>query len=290
VHGAGYSPRLAEHYLVPMGSALWSVPRRRVLEMPAAFFIEFFQNHGMLSIDDRPPWRVVAGGSARYVEALVRPFRDRIRTGAPVAKVSRRPDHVLVEGERFDHVVLACHADQALDLLRDPSAAERRILGALPYQENDVVLHTDTECLPRRRRAWGAWNYRLSGSDDDPATVTYNMNILQSLSTPETYCVSLNATDRIDPARVLYRARYRHPVYSMEGVAAQARHAEISGNRTHYCGAYWGFGFHEDGVRSGARVAETLGVDVSRALGAAVRSVAGGSIGGLGPPPAAVGT
>jgi len=267
VASAGYSRGLTEHYLLPMGSALWSVPRNQVLEMSAAFFIRFFENHGMLTVDDRPLWRVVTGGSDRYVERLVAPFRDRIRTGSPVRRVVRRRDPqgreegADVDGEAFDHVVFACHSDQALGILDDPSDAEQRILGAMPYQANEIVLHTDDSVLPRRRRAWGSWNYHLRGEDDAPATVTYNMNLLQTLEVPRTYCVTLNASELIDPAKVLYRTTYHHPVYTRDGFAAQARHAEISGqSRTHFCGAYWGYGFHEDGTRSGVRVAEAFGV------------------------------
>ena len=259
---AAFTPRLAEHYLTPMGSALWSVPRSTVLDMPAAFFVRFFEQHGMLQVDGRPSWRVVQGGSRRYVDALVAPFRDRIRLNTPVREVLRFPDHVRVDGEPFDHVVLACHSDQALKLLADPSPAEREILGALPYQANDVVLHTDASVLPRRRAAWAAWNYALAGTGDAPASVTYHMNELQSIVDPRTFCVTLNPTAAIDPARVLYQTRYDHPVYSLAGMRAQERRAEISGAaRTHYCGAYWGFGFHEDGVRSGLDVARGLGVD-----------------------------
>jgi predicted NAD/FAD-binding protein len=267
VASAGYSRGLTEHYLLPMGSALWSVPRDQVLEMSAAFFIRFFENHGMLTVDDRPLWRVVTGGSDRYVERLVAPFRDRIRTGSPVRRVVRRRDPqgreegADVDGEAFDHVVFACHSDQALGILGDPSDAEQRILGAMPYQANEIVLHTDDSVLPRRRRAWGSWNYHVRGEDDAPATVTYNMNLLQTLEVPRTYCVTLNASELIDPAKVLYRTTYHHPVYTRDGFAAQARHAEISGqDRTHFCGAYWGYGFHEDGTRSGVRVAEAFGV------------------------------
>lgn len=261
VRGGGYSAALSELYLQPMGSALWSVPREQVLEMPAAFFVGFFENHGMLTVDDRPEWRVVTGGSNAYLEPLMKPFRHRIRTATPVSSVSRADDHVVVEGERFDEVVFACHSDQALAALADASPLERELLGALPYQANDVVLHTDDRVLPRRRRAWGSWNYHVRGDDEGPATVTYNMNMLQTLAASRTYCVTLNATETIEPSSILYRTTFHHPVYTKAGFAAQARHGEISGaNRTHYCGAYWGFGFHEDGVRSGVRVAEHFGV------------------------------
>ena len=254
------SPRLAQHYLMPMGSALWSVPGGRVMEMPAEFFVRFFENHGMLTVNDQPEWRVVAGGSTRYVEALVAPFRDRIRMSAPVRHVERHHAHVTLDGETFDHVVFACHADQALSILGDPTRAEQEVLGALPFQPNDVVLHTDTTVLPQSRRAWASWNYRVGDDPGAPAAVTYNMNKLQTLSAPATYCVTLNATESIDPDTIVYRTRFDHPMYTLEGIAAQQRHAEISGwGHTHFCGAYWGFGFHEDGVRSAVKVAERFG-------------------------------
>ena len=254
------SPRLAQHYLMPMGSALWSVPGGRVMEMPAEFFVRFFENHGMLTVNDQPEWRVVAGGSTRYVEALVAPFRDRIRMSTPVRRVERHHAHVTLDGETFDHVVFACHADQALSILGDPTRAEQEVLGALPFQPNDVVLHTDTTVLPQSRRAWASWNYRVGDDPGAPAAVTYNMNKLQTLSAPATYCVTLNATESIDPDTIVYRTRFDHPMYTLEGIAAQQRHAEISGwGHTHFCGAYWGFGFHEDGVRSAVKVAERFG-------------------------------
>ena len=256
-----FSPRLAAHYLVPMGSALWSTPPSRVLEMPVEFFVRFFSQHGMLTVDDRPEWRVVSGGSHRYVQALVEPFRDRIRTSTPVRRVSRGADAVLVDGGTFDHVVFACHSDEALNVLADPTDDERAVLGALPYMDNDVVLHTDTGVHPKRRRAWGAWNYRIGTEERDAVLVTYDMNALQSLVPEGRFLVTLNGADHVNPNSILFRTTYRHPQYTMSGFAAQARHGEISGRgRTHFCGAYWGFGFHEDGVRSGVRVAERLGV------------------------------
>lgn len=254
-----YSDKFREQYLLPMGSALWSVPRARVLEMPALFFVRFFENHGMLTVNDRPQWRVVSGGSARYVEALIAPFRGRIATNSPVRRVERFMDRVELDGVAFDRVVLACHSDQALAMLADATSAEREVLGALPYQLNDAVLHTDVSVLPRARRAWGAWNYRISTDADTPATVTYDMNILQSLSARETYCVTLNDAGRIDPARVIGAVRYHHPMCTLAGAAAQERRGEISGaNRTHFCGAYWGNGFHEAGATSGLAVAQEV--------------------------------
>jgi len=222
------SPRLAEHYLMPMGSALWSIPGGRVLEMPAEFFVRFFENHGMLTVNNQPEWRVIEGGSARYVEALATPFRDRVRTSTPVRRVERHHAHVTVDGEAFDHVVFACHSDQALSILADPNRAEREVLAALPFQENDVVLHTDTSVLPRSKRAWASWNYKVGADPEAPATVTYNMNKLQTLDADPTYCVTLNDTESIDPETILYRTQLSHPMYTLEGMAAQKRHEEIS--------------------------------------------------------------
>lgn len=254
------SPAFRDHYLVPVGAALWSAPPRQVLSMPAAFFVRFFENHGMLTIDNRPAWRVIAGGSRQYVERLIAPFRDRLRCSTPVHRVERSADFVTVNGERFDQVVLACHSDQALAMLSDPTGPERDILGALPYQPNDVILHRDPSLLPRRRQLWGAWNYHAERADQ-PVAVTYLMNQLQTLTTKATWCVSLNAAERIDAATIVSRATMQHPVFTPAGIAAQARHREISGvNRTHYCGAYWGFGFHEDGVASAVAVGERFGV------------------------------
>ncbi len=257
VRRQGYSTAFVDNYLVPIGAAIWSQPPGRLLDMPAAFVVRFLDNHGMLSLGERPPWRTIAGGAIQYVNALVAGFRDRVRLGQPVRRVVRHDDHVMVDETPFDHVILACHADQALALLADPTPAEQAVLGALPYQANSVVVHTDTSLLPRRRRAWGGWNYHIRRDTNltAPVAITYNMNALQSLDAPETFCVTLNHEDAIDPARVLARLTYHHPVYTHAGTAAQARWNEISGERrTHYCGAYWGNGFHEDGVRSATAV------------------------------------
>jgi predicted NAD/FAD-binding protein len=257
-HG-GYSKLFRELYMRPMASALWSVPRAQVFDMPAMFVVRFFENHGMLTVNDRPQWRVVCGGSSRYVEALTAPFRDRIRVNSPVRRVTRFDDRVEVDGANFDRVVLACHSDQALAMLTDATVAERAVLGAMPYQVNEAVLHTDVSVLPRARAAWGAWNYRISDDVSAPATATYDMNILQSLAARETYCVTLNDDAGIDPARVIGRVRYHHPMFTLAGAAAQERRQEISGaNRSHFCGAYWGNGFHEAGATSGLAVAREI--------------------------------
>jgi uncharacterized protein len=254
--GRGYDARFIDDYLVPMGAAIWSTDPARMLAFPARFFVRFLHRHGMLSVNDRPKWRVVCGGSARYVERLVAPWRDRIRLNCPVERLQRTPAGVLVTArgagvERYDEVFLACHADQALRLLADPSPAERAVLGAMPYQRNEAILHTDASLLPRVRRAWAAWNYHVPARAQDGVALTYNMNILQRLRSRHTFCVTLNRSDLIDPSRVLAREIYHHPLFTPQSVAAQSRHAEISGVRhTHYCGAYWRYGFHEDGVAS----------------------------------------
>ena len=261
-----FSRPFIERVVVPQAAAVWSADPRQMSSFPARFLAEFFDNHGMLSLLGRPRWRVVRGGSARYVEALTRPFADRIRLGAPVTEIRRRDDHIELrsrgqEAERFDQVVIASHSDQALAMLADASAREHEILGAIPYQRNEAVLHTDVRLLPRRRRAWASWNYHLLDEPQPRATVTYHMNRLQTLSSRHEFLVTLNRSEAIDPARVIQTFDYAHPVFTTAGVAAQRRIEEISGqNRTHYCGAYWGFGFHEDGVRSALRVAEGLGI------------------------------
>jgi uncharacterized protein len=261
----GYSKAFVERLIVPQAAAVWSADPAQTATFPARFLAEFFANHGMLGFRDRPRWRTVKGGSRRYVEAITRPWRDRLRLDAPVQAVRRHDDHVAVSTqaageERFDEVVIAAHADQALRMLEDPSDREREILGAFPYQPNEAVLHTDRTLLPRRRRAWASWNYHLLDEPGRLPTVTYHMNRLQSLQADREFCVTLNRTEAIDPAHVIRRIPYAHPVYTAAGMQAQARHHEISGQgRTHYCGAYWGWGFHEDGVKSGARVAERLG-------------------------------
>ncbi len=260
----GYSRNFIDYYIVPMGSAIWSTEARQMLEFPARFFVRFFHHHGMLTVNNRPQWRVIKGGSARYVEALTASFRERIRLKTPVQRVRRLKRSVRVKPyngpeEQFDWVVFACHSDQALALLADPGTAEKDILGAIPYQENSVYLHTDAVMMPKRKLAWAAWNYHVTAAPADRVAVTYNMNILQGLDAPQPILVTLNHTRNINPAKVIKRLTYHHPVYTTEGARAQARHGEISGvNRTLYCGAYWRNGFHEDGVVSALTALEQL--------------------------------
>ena len=261
-----YSAGFGEDHLLPMACALWSSPTAQAREFPAKYLVAFMANHRMMQVDDRPQWLVVRGGSRRYVDALVRRWNVKVRTACPVRRISRDAAGVLVAhdagSERFDQMVLACHADQALALLDDARDAERSVLGAMRYQANETVLHTDARQLPRDRRAWAAWNAIVPAGDDSACTVSYCMNLLQSLDAPVPFVVTLNRTAAIDPGRVLARMTYHHPVYTHESVAAQARKAQIDGvDRTWYAGAYWGWGFHEDGMRSAVGVARALGVE-----------------------------
>ena len=257
-----YGRAFIEHYVVPMGAAIWSTDAASMREFPAHFFVRFFANHGMLSVDRRPIWRVIRGGSARYVEKLTAPFRHRIRLATPVESIRRTAGGVVVQahGEapcRYDAAFLACHSDHALRLLADPSQAEKSVLRAIPYQENVAVLHTDVRLMPRRKLAWAAWNYHAGLNTATRVALTYNMNVLQGLASDTPLLVTLNREDDIDPGRVMKRIVYHHPLYTPAGVAAQARHGEIDGVRnTYYCGAYWRNGFHEDGVVSALQALE----------------------------------
>jgi predicted NAD/FAD-binding protein len=261
-----FSDAFVERVIVPQAAAVWSADPEQMWTFPARFLVQFFDNHGMLSLRGRPKWKTIAGGSKTYVEALLATLDARVRLSTPVAAVERRSDavHITPQGgepETFDEVVLAVHADQALQILgAGATALEREILGAFPYQPNEAVLHTDRSLLPRRRRAWASWNYHLLDDPTGrPATVTYWMNRLQALDADREYLVTLNRTEAIDPAQIIRTIDYAHPVYTAEGAAAQQRHGEISGTgRTHFCGAYWRWGFHEDGVESASWVAERV--------------------------------
>lgn len=250
-----YSERFRDYYILPMGAAIWSTDPTRMLDFPARFFIRFFINHGLLSVSDRPQWRTIQDGSRAYVKRLVAPFRERVRLRTPVHRLERHPGfvdvHLADRSERFDAVFLACHSDQALALLNNPSPAEREVLAAIPYQANEAVLHTDTTLLPKKRLAWAAWNYLMPDGPGGRVCLTYNMNLLQGIAADETLCVTLNASEHIAPDKVIARMTYHHPLFTRAGVAAQARHREIDGtHRTYYCGAWWANGFHEDGVVS----------------------------------------
>jgi predicted NAD/FAD-binding protein len=268
-----YGSAFVKHYIVPMGAAIWSTDPVAMFAFPARFFVRFLHNHGMLTVSNRPVWRTIRGGSARYVEKLVAPFRNRIRLRTPVEWIRRLPGGVIVkarggEAVRYDAAFLSCHSDQALGLLADATPAEREVLGAIPYQRNEAVLHTDIRLLPRRRLAWAAWNYHVLPSRGGPVALTYNMNILQRIDAPTPLLVTLNRSDEIDPAHVIRRITYYHPLYTPASVAAQARQRELNGaHRTYYCGAWWRNGFHEDGVTSALAALEHFGQDhAQRAL------------------------
>lgn len=260
-----YSREFADHYLLPMGAAIWSCPTGTFSQFPIRFIVEFYQNHGLLSVTNRPTWRVIAGGSRNYVQPLTQGFRSKIRLNTTVRSVVRLNDRVEVHSahgstESFDHVIFACHSDQALRILSDDATAtEQDVLSSFPYSSNQAILHTDIAVLPRRPRAWASWNYRVQPVTPNAATVTYNMNMLQGIRSRHTFCVTLNDEAAIDPKRVLGRYEYHHPIFTTRRAAAQARHPElINVNRTSFCGAYWGNGFHEDGVNSALAVVQGL--------------------------------
>lgn len=253
----------AELHLLPMASALWSAPMGRISDFPMRHLLAFMDHHTMLQIDQRPQWKTVDGGSRVYVDKAGEGCGE-VHVGTPIRRINRRPDHVLVQTDRdelrVDEVILACHSDQALRLLDDADQAERSVLEAIPYQDNETVLHTDTSVLPSNPAARASWNVRRDRRDADQCRVSYYMNLLQGIPGPIDYIVSLNQTELIDPARVLVKRRYQHPVFTPEAVSAQGRWDEINGKRrTWYCGAWWGWGFHEDGTRSAQRVIDRIG-------------------------------
>jgi predicted NAD/FAD-binding protein len=262
-----YAEDFAERYLFPMASAVWSMSRDAVRSFPALTLLRFFDNHGMLGIHTHPKWKVIRGGSNNYIPPLAAPFKDRTWIGSRIVSVGRQETGVTLSFEdrpamAFDQVVFACHGDQVLPLLEKPTDAERDVLGNFRTSRNVTLLHTDSSLLPRRARARASWNYNLGLSRQDGVTLTYHMNRLQSLPGPADYCVTLNGEDAIDRSKILRKIVYHHPLYTQEAIRAQGRWSEISGaNRTHYCGAYWLYGFHEDGLNSALRVARALSVE-----------------------------
>ncbi len=261
-----FSDEFLKHYLVPLGASLWSCPADSFLNFPIRFVVDFLHHHQMLQVSAKREWRVIKGGSKQYVGPLTRKFAHRIFLQTPVRSIHRSLDHVMLtlpggEQRRFDQVILGCHADTALRLLGDDATpTERELLGVFPYQKNVAILHTDTSVLPKRKLAWASWNYRINARSDRQATVTYDMNILQSLKSRHEFLVTLDDESSIDPAKIIKRIDYEHPIYTAGRSAAQSRHGELAvGNRTSFCGAYWGYGFHEDGVRSGLAVAAAIG-------------------------------
>lgn len=262
-----YSDYFRRYYIIPMGAAIWSASEAMMMDFPLYFFLRFFNNHGMLSVDDRPQWRVISNGSRRYVERMQQDFDPhKVYLNTPVTRVERSEQGVTVHSRRgddaYDQVIFACHSDQALAMLAEPTTQEQEVLGAIPYKSNEVVMHTDSRVLPKKKQAWAAWNYHISAQQQDTVALTYYMNRLQNFDdAPVDFCVTLNKTQDIDPSKILRTFTYDHPVFTLAGMAAQKRHAEISGhNRSHFCGAYWFNGFHEDGVCSALRVTEALGV------------------------------
>ena len=261
-----YPVEFIDNYIIPIGAAIWSTIPSNMLNVPAIFFIRFFENHGLLQILDRPKWWVIKDGSNQYVKKITAEFEHKIRLSTPVQIIKRKTNSVILrfgsEGqeEDFDAVVLATHSNQALRLLEEPTEKEKEILDLLPYQRNEAVLHFDDSILPKRRLAWSSWNYLLDQNKDDPVALTYNMNILQNLNSSKTFCVTLNSLESIDKNKIIKNLSYEHPLFTIEGINAQKRKREISGhNNTYYCGAYWRNGFHEDGVVSALDVCSQFG-------------------------------
>jgi predicted NAD/FAD-binding protein len=252
----GYSEQFINLFILPITASLWSASPDKARNFPLGTFVRFFENHGFLNIINPLQWLVIKGGSHTYVQKMTALFGDRIRLSCPVLSIKRHSDRVTVthqQGEEdFDHVILAVHSDQTLNILEDPSDLETEILGVIGYQKNNVVLHTDTAILPSKQSIWASWNYYIPKEERNDASLCYDMSILQGISSADEFIVSLNQQEWIDTDKTIGEYIYHHPVYSPEVPAAQKRYAEISGvNRTHFCGAYWGYGFHEDGVKSG---------------------------------------
>lgn len=260
-----YSNYFLEKYLVPLGASLWSCPAEKFKQFPMRFVLEFLDNHCMLQVNGRPTWKTVVGGSSAYIDKLIAPFSERIFLRSPVKSVIRNEHSVTValengQHDEFDEVIMACHADQSLRLRANCDAEERELLEQFEYQYNETVLHTDTRLLPENRLCWASWNYRIPEAPTAHTQVTYNMNILQGLESDNTYCVSLNQTESIRPDRVIRKIGYHHPVFKPGRSAAQQQHSRmIRRKRISYCGAYWGYGFHEDGIKSGLAVASAFG-------------------------------
>ena len=264
-----YSGEFINYFIIPMGAAIWSTPANKVLNMPAYFFIKFFYNHGMLETINRPNWWVIKNGSPEYIKKIIRGFENKINLSTPVKTVARKNEGIEIqlakkeETLKFDSVIFATHSDQALEMLENPTDTEKDILSSIPYQKNEVLLHTDSSVLPRRKLSWASWNYQLDSDPALPVVLTYNMNILQSINCKETLCVTLNDHNSVDETKILKKITYHHPLFNVKSIEAQKRKSEISGvNNTHYCGAYWRNGFHEDGVVSALDVCKDFGEQI----------------------------
>ena len=261
-----FSEKFVNHYIIPMGAAIWSTSPKKMLNMPAKFFIRFFQNHGLLKVINRPQWWVIKNGSKQYVKKIIKPFEDNIVLNCKINSISRLNEKVTIKFDKsekiFDAVVIATHSDQALELLSDSTDAENQILGSIKYQKNSAIIHTDKSILPKRKIAWSSWNYLLNENRDNLVTLTYNMNILQTLKSKKVYCVTLNNTTSIDESKIIKKIIYHHPLFDLESVKAQNQKNKICGsNNTYFCGAYWGYGFHEDGVNSALDVCKKFGIE-----------------------------
>jgi uncharacterized protein len=269
VRDMGYSDWFMERIVMPEVSAVWSSDPAAVWDFPISFLAEFLENHGQLELRGRPQWRTVVGGSRTYVNAITGELGDSLRLSARVRRVERLVGGVAVEAdgcdtEVFDEVVIAAHSDQALAMIADPTQAEREVLGAMRYEQNEAALHTDSSLMPRRKRAWASWNFHLTEGSELP-TMSYWMNRLQGLDASEDIFVTLNRTDSLDPRKVIKVIPYEHPIVTHEAVAAQRRWSEVSGaDRIHFCGAYWRWGFHEDGCWSAIRAVESLAAGEAR--------------------------
>lgn len=265
-----YSAAFRDYYLIPMGSAIWSASTHVMMQFPLQFFIRFFDNHGLLQIKNRPQWYVISGGSKQYIPHLVNNYKDNIKLNCHIEKIERKKDQAILHfedgsSETFDHLVMACHSDEALALLEKPTEIEQDIIGNIAYQNNEVVLHHDTRLLPRKKTTWSSWNYLLNSTTQERPTLTYNMNILQGIRSPITFCVTLNDTKRIDQDKIIERFQFAHPVFTLDAMKSQNRWPELAKQKIHgaknntwFAGAYWRNGFHEDGVYSGIRAANEI--------------------------------
>ena len=258
-----YSSYFSKHYILPMGSAIWSSNIETMLNFPAKFFVKFFHNHGMLNINDRPQWLTITGGSESYVKKLCEPFINSIKLNSNIRFIERMENKVIIHhnqgSENFDYLFMACHSNEALKLIKDTSYVEKELLGSIPYADNDVYLHTDASIMPKHKLSWAAWNYNIDNKNHEPISLTYNMNILQNIKSESPVLVTLNPKSNIDPKKIIKKLNYSHPTFNIDGINAQKKHHLISGvNRTFYAGAYWGNGFHEDGVKSAYDVVNQL--------------------------------
>ena len=260
-----FSKSFTKNYILPMGAAIWSTSPKLMLDMPAYFFIRFFKNHGLLKIADRPQWWVIKNGSNQYVKEIIKPFINHIHLNSKIDTISRKDGKVYIgikdKIKEYDSVVISTHSNQALNLLSDPTTDEKNILGNIKYQKNTALIHTDISILPKRKLAWSSWNYLINQDSDQLVTLTYNMNILQNLKSNKTYCVTINNTKKLNPDKIIKEIIYHHPLFTESSVKAQKQKAIICGcNNTYYTGAYWGYGFHEDGVNSALDVCSKFGI------------------------------